>query len=102
MIHWKTFSVEGADSIIAMLDKLEASTQPLWGKMSVSKMVKHCQIPYLEIEGKSRGPFSTILDLYDSYNSSFAFKIYFLSKNILLLPFQIFSLLTLNGPVCIQ
>ncbi len=52
MIHWKTFSVEGADSIVARLDKLDASTQPLWGKMSVSKMVKHCQIPYLEIEGK--------------------------------------------------
>ena len=52
MNHWKTFSVEGAEIINSRIDKLEASTQPLWGKMSVSKMVKHCQIPYLEIEGK--------------------------------------------------
>ena len=28
----------------------------------------------LAIEGKSHGPFSTILDLYDSYNSSFVGK----------------------------
>ena len=28
----------------------------------------------LVIEGKSHGPFSTILDLYDSYNSSFVGK----------------------------
>lgn len=52
MNHWKIFSVEGAEALVARIDKLEAHSQPLWGKMSVSKMLKHCQIPYLELDGK--------------------------------------------------
>lgn len=35
-----------ADEILNRMDKLTPSTQPLWGTMSVDKMLAHCNVSY--------------------------------------------------------
>jgi len=40
------FSKEITDEIIARKEKLTATSQPNWGKMSVSQMLAHCSVSY--------------------------------------------------------
>ena len=40
------FTREIAGEIIDRIDKLESGTKPLWGKMSVSQMLAHCNVTY--------------------------------------------------------
>lgn len=40
------FDKKVADGAIARIDKLTPASQPLWGKMSVSKMLAHCNVTY--------------------------------------------------------
>ena len=39
------FESDSAAGIIYRLAKLHSNTKPLWGKMSVSQMLAHCQVP---------------------------------------------------------
>lgn len=39
------FDASVADKILDRIEKLQPGTQPLWGKMTVSKMLAHCQVP---------------------------------------------------------
>ncbi|MBP6620215.1 MAG: DUF1569 domain-containing protein [Leadbetterella sp.] len=41
-----TFDKNVTDEIITRIDKLNPSTQALWGKMSVSQMLAHCCVTY--------------------------------------------------------
>jgi hypothetical protein len=40
------FSKEISESTIQRINKLEAATQPQWGKMSVAQMLAHCCVTY--------------------------------------------------------
>lgn len=40
------FTKSVSDEIIARINKLSAATQPNWGKMSVDKMLAHCNVTY--------------------------------------------------------
>ena len=40
------FTQEVADRVIARIEKLDATTQPQWGKMSVAQMLAHCNVTY--------------------------------------------------------
>lgn len=40
------FSTEGNAGVIARINKLQADTQGLWGKMTVSQMLAHCCVTY--------------------------------------------------------
>src|SRR4051794_38285704 len=41
-----------ADEILNRLEKLQAGTKPLWGKMNVSQMLAHCKMPLEVALGK--------------------------------------------------
>ena len=38
--------------IITRIDNLNGNSKPIWGKMDVAQMVKHCQMPLLMANGK--------------------------------------------------
>jgi hypothetical protein len=40
------FEPATAVEILSRVDKLQPSSQPLWGKMNVSQMMAHCQAPF--------------------------------------------------------
>ena len=40
------FNANVADKITARIDQLTPDSKPLWGKMSVSKMLAHCNVTY--------------------------------------------------------
>ena len=40
------FNAEDSNELIDRIEKLNAASQPLWGKMSVSKMFAHCNVSY--------------------------------------------------------
>jgi len=40
------FQAETANEIIGRIEKLSPNTQALWGKMSVSQMLAHCNVTY--------------------------------------------------------
>lgn len=40
------FTKEIAEGVIERINKLTASSQPLWGKMSVAQMLAHCCVAY--------------------------------------------------------
>lgn len=40
------FTKEVSESIISRINKLTPQTQPKWGKMSVEKMLAHCNVTY--------------------------------------------------------
>lgn len=40
------FDANVADKITARIDQLTPDSKPLWGKMSVSKMLAHCNVTY--------------------------------------------------------
>jgi hypothetical protein len=40
------FNKAVTNEVINRIDKLTASSQPLWGKMSVEKMLAHCNVTY--------------------------------------------------------
>lgn len=40
------FSKKGSDDVISRINKLSKETQPIWGKMSVAKMLAHCCVTY--------------------------------------------------------
>ena len=40
------FTKEISDSVIARIHNLKPMTQPNWGKMSVDKMLAHCNVTY--------------------------------------------------------
>lgn len=40
------FNSTDADELISRINKLTPGTQPLWGKMSVSQMLAHCNVTY--------------------------------------------------------
>ena len=40
------FTIEVTNEIIARIEQLESTSQPLWGKMSVAKMLAHCCVTY--------------------------------------------------------
>lgn len=40
------FTKEVTDGIIARIQKLQPDTKPLWGKMNVAQMLKHCNVTY--------------------------------------------------------
>ncbi|WP_375240975.1 DUF1569 domain-containing protein [Polaribacter sp.] len=40
------FEKEVSNQVIARIDKLTTSSQPHWGKMSVSQMLAHCNVTY--------------------------------------------------------
>jgi Protein of unknown function (DUF1569) len=40
------FSVEGAQSVIDRINKLNPLQRPLWGKMSADQMLAHCNVSY--------------------------------------------------------
>jgi hypothetical protein len=40
------FTKEVSDQLIARINKLEASSQPKWGKMNVAQMQAHCSVTY--------------------------------------------------------
>lgn len=53
------FDIETHDEVLSRINNLTESTQPLWGKMEVGQMLKHCQIPFeialgrYEMEGRA-------------------------------------------------
>lgn len=49
------FTEAGVDNMKARIAKLTPSTQPQWGKMSVSQMLAHCCVAY-EIEYTDKHP----------------------------------------------
>lgn len=40
------FDSKATDSIIDRINKLQSTTKPLWGKMSVDQMLAHCNVTY--------------------------------------------------------
>jgi hypothetical protein len=40
------FDKNVAEDVISRINKLKPDTQPLWGKMNVSQMLAHCNVPY--------------------------------------------------------
>ena len=51
------FSKEVSDQVIERINKLTASSQPQWGKMSVDKMLAHCSVTYeMVFEDKHKKP----------------------------------------------
>lgn len=52
------FKQEVSDEVVERINKLTPGTQPLWGKMSVSQMLAHCNVTYELIyeEGKHPKP----------------------------------------------
>ncbi len=50
------FKKEITDEIIGRINQLTPETQPLWGKMSVSKMLAHCNVTYELIYEEDKHP----------------------------------------------
>jgi hypothetical protein len=50
-----SFSLEDTAEFIIRIDKLTPNTKPIWGKMSVEKMLAHCNVTY-ELEYDSIHP----------------------------------------------
>ena len=40
------FKKEVTEEVISRVNKLETTSQPIWGKMSVSQMLAHCNVTY--------------------------------------------------------
>ncbi|WP_298532488.1 DUF1569 domain-containing protein [uncultured Algibacter sp.] len=40
------FDSKETDAVIERINKLESTTKPLWGKMSVDQMLAHCNVTY--------------------------------------------------------
>ena len=40
------FTPEGTNEVINRINLLTPTAQPYWGKMSVSKMLAHCNVTY--------------------------------------------------------
>ncbi|MBA2250402.1 MAG: DUF1569 domain-containing protein [Chitinophagaceae bacterium] len=41
------FDINTSNEIVSRINRLEAATKPLWGKMTVAQMIKHSQAPLL-------------------------------------------------------
>ncbi len=52
-----SFSRTDMDVVIARIKKLKKESRPLWGKMSVAQMLKHCNVPYDTREMNIKPPF---------------------------------------------
>jgi hypothetical protein len=51
------FSEEVANEVMARVNKLSPEDTPQWGKMNVSQMLAHCNVPYeMVYENKHRKP----------------------------------------------
>jgi hypothetical protein len=51
------FTKEITDEVIARIEKLTATSQPNWGKMSVGQMLAHCSVTYeMVYTGRHRRP----------------------------------------------
>ncbi len=51
------FDKSVAEEVLARIDKLEPSSKPLWGQMSVAQMLAHCNVTYeLVYDNKHRKP----------------------------------------------
>lgn len=50
------FNQKVHQDILSRIDSLTETSQPLWGKMDVAQMVKHCQMPLLVANGKMELP----------------------------------------------
>jgi hypothetical protein len=48
------FQLNTTDQVLDRLEKLQADTQPLWGKMNVSQMIAHCKAPLEVALGKKK------------------------------------------------
>ena len=46
------FDQKAHQEILMRLDNLTENSKPIWGKMDVGQMVKHCQLPLLVATGK--------------------------------------------------
>lgn len=40
------FTTDVSEKMIRRINKLETSTQPNWGKMTVAQMLAHCNVTY--------------------------------------------------------
>lgn len=40
------FEPVSATEIITRIDRVQANTQPKWGKMNAAQMIAHCQVPF--------------------------------------------------------
>jgi hypothetical protein len=45
----KSFEKNHISEIITRIENLNPNSKALWGKMSVSQMLEHCQVPYKQI-----------------------------------------------------
>ena len=51
------FTKEETEIVVARVNKLNAETKPLWGKMSVDQMLAHCSVSYeMAFENKHPKP----------------------------------------------
>jgi hypothetical protein len=48
------FQSTAADKMLARLEKLQPGAQPMWGKMKVSQMLAHCEVPLEVALGKKQ------------------------------------------------
>jgi hypothetical protein len=48
------FDSETLTEVVSRIDQLKPSTQPRWGKMSVSQMMAHCQCPLEDYFGEKK------------------------------------------------
>lgn len=66
------FSQKVAEDLIQRINDLQADTMPLWGKMSVSQMLAHCNVSYEMVYGdrhpKPNGLMRIILKLFVKNN----------------------------------
>ena len=51
-VNQNIFDPHANHELVRRLEKLSPKSQPLWGKMNVCKMLKHCQKPIEVAEGK--------------------------------------------------
>lgn len=49
------FTKDVSDKVIERINKLKPTSQPVWGKMNVSQMLAHCNVPY-EMVYESKHP----------------------------------------------
>ncbi len=58
-----------SDEVITRIEKLTPQTQPLWGKMSIEKMLAHCNVTYEMVyeEGKHKKPNALIKFILKSF-----------------------------------
>jgi hypothetical protein len=53
MSNFKCFSDDKVTDTIERINKLSPTSAPLWGKMTVAKMLKHLCVPYKQIKSKN-------------------------------------------------